>query len=710
MKNYFQFVLLVHFVTWFSIILNVSILRQVSGFIYLTFIPGYVILKAMRTNSNKIDTILLSVGLSLSFLMLVGVTTCALFPLFGFARPLSLFPLVLVISGAVLCMLLIGCRHDITQNDSLHVKFSIFDTFYILLLAIPVLCIIGAVYDNVFVLLVAIIAIAILYACGFSSKIAPEKHHVLLVLVISVALILHTALITRYIMGNDLPIEAYVFKQTISKGIWASPGVGVDTVIARLDSVLSITVLPTVYSILLDASMETIFKIMFPLLFSLVPLVLYRIYKLQTGKTVALLSTLFFMSSSITFFGMEPLTLARQEIAGVFFVLSIFLLVEKSISIQKRRLLLIVIGAGLIVSHYALAYLYILLIILSFVFSRKWRSRGVLNLSLILLLFAMTFAWYVYVSDSPLLKISDDIARIRNNFTRDLYNPSARSQQVATLVSSPPTIVSVFNRVVTLAQYFFILIGIVQLTLRREKADFDSTYRIMSIVAMLVLVSSLVIPGLAGTFNLTRIIAIMMIFLSPFFVLGGHTLFGLMGKAVSSLITKRFRQLKLARYKNMSIILVSTVLVASFLFSTGFIEHVTGVYPQSWALDRDQKRTSKDVNIRITYYVEIPIQQDAVGAEWLSTHVNKGVLVFTGDVSNIWYTYGQVPLDELRPLYTFTGTGNGTYAYLSTVNTVEGLIPLDSSGFSNTTDIAPALASTNEIYTNGVCELYSSIG
>ena len=701
MKNYLLSVLLIHFVTLLSIILNISVLRQIFGCIYLTIVPGYIILKALRADNNNINTILLSTGLSLSFLMLVGVAMCALFPLFGFARPLSLFPLVLVISSAVLCILLVGCRHDITQNDSSNAsRLPKFNAFWMLLFAIPILSVVGAVYDNVFVLLVMIIAIAILYCIGFSSRIMSAKYHILIVLVISMALVLHTVLISKYIIGEDIHIETYVFKQTLINGIWTSPGVGVDTSIARFASVLSITILPTIYSIFLNSNIETIFKIIFPLLFSLVPLVLYRIFELQTSKTIALLSTLFFMSSSITFFGMEPLTLARQEIAEVLCVLSIFLLVEKSIPMQKRRLLLIVIGAGLIVSHYALAYLYILLVILSFIILRKWRSKDVLNLSLILLLFAMTFAWYVYVSNAPLLKISDDIARIERNFAQDLFNPAARSSQVATLASPPETIVGVINRVVTLAQYFFILVGIVILTLRGQKTGFDAKYRIMSIAAMLVLVFSLVIPDLAVAFNLTRLIAITMIFLAPFFVLGGETLFCSIGKAVSSLNTTRFKQLKFGRHKNISIVLVSLVLVTSFLFSTGFIEHVTGVYPQSWALDKDQKRTSRDIGIRMSYYNEIPVEQDVVNTIWLSKHVNDNGSLY-GAGSGIWYSYGMLSPDRYSPLYAFTDAQKGSYAYVSYVW---------SLGLLNTSSISPSLALSNKIYSNGASESYSTPG
>jgi uncharacterized membrane protein len=546
-----------------------------------------------------------------------------------------------------------------------------------------------------------IVVMAVFYLFGHSSRIAPTKYHLLIILVISLALIFHTSLISKYIMGEDIHIEVYVFRQTQIRGYWVSPGVGVDTDISRFESVLSITILPTVYSAVLDFGMETIFKILFPLALALVPLVLYRIYETQTNKTIAFLSVLFFMGST-PFFSMETVTLARQMIAELLMVLSIFLLFEKNIPTERKRILLTILGAGLILSHYALAYLYVFLVILSFMVLRKWRSKDVLSAALVLLLFSMTFGWYVYVSDAPLLKVSDDIKRIENNFMNDILRPAARSSQVATLISPPSTIVSVINRIVSLATIFLIVIGVVALVLKGRKSDLDSKYRLMSLAALVIMIACVGIPNLAGTFNFARFYGMATMFLAPFFVLGGQTILTWTKRAISPLSTKISRLRSLTNSRMLGLQLISILLVASFLFNTGFVEHVTGVYPQSSALDKDEKRMSKDISIRASYYGEVPVEQDVISTKWLSKHLDERGTVFGALSSGTWYSYGLLSPDRQGSIYAFSGTQSGSYAYLTYGNTVGGLL--------NNTEMSPALTSSNKIYTDGASEIYSTAG
>lgn len=701
MRKYVQFILFVQVVTWFSILLDISILRQVFGLLLLSCIPGYVILKALRIKSQKTDMLVLSVGLSLTVLMFVGLMMSTLSPLVGLANSLSLFPLMLVISLFVSCTLLIGCRPDIVGTDpEINEKLGI-TVFHVLLFVIPALGIVGAVYDNVFILLVMLLVIAAFYAFGYSSRIVPLKYQLLIVLVISLALIFHTVLISKYVMGEDINIEVYVYRQTQIRGYWVSPGVGVDNVFARFESVLSITILPTVYSATLGFGIETIFKILFPLFFSLVPLALYRMYETQTSKTAAFMSALFFMASS-TFFGVEPLTLARQMVGELLMVLLLFLLLEKHIPIARKRILLIILGAGLIVSHYALAYLFIFMVFLSFLILRKWRSRDVLNAYLVLLLFSMTFGWYVYVSDAPLLKVADDIIRVKNNFISDVASPMARSEKVAALVSTPATIISVINRAVFLASIFLIFVGVVYLVLKGRKSELDSKFRVMSFVALIIMISCVVLPNVAKSFNLTRFFGMALIFLAPFFVLGGQTLLNWTNRVISPLSAKVLRLRRLTNNMMLGLQLISILLVASFLFNTGFVEHVTGVYPQSWALDKDQKRVSEDMGMRTYYYAETIVEQDVASIMWLSKHADEHGNVYYGALSGVWYSYCLLSPDRLTSIYAFNGTQHDSYAYISYANTVGGLL--------NNTEMSPALTSSNKIYTDGGSEIYSDAG
>ena len=59
---------------------------------------------------------------------------------------------------------------------------------------------------------------------------------------------------------------------------------------------------------------------------------------------VGLLSVLFFVFTSEAFYGTESLDLNRQIVGEFFLILSVFLLISKTIPVTKRRWLLMIFG------------------------------------------------------------------------------------------------------------------------------------------------------------------------------------------------------------------------------------------------------------------------------------------------------------------------------------------------------------------------------
>ena len=56
------------------IFLNISVIREIAAFAYLSFIPGFVLLKAFKLKElNTLNTFLFSVGLSLFVSMFIGL-------------------------------------------------------------------------------------------------------------------------------------------------------------------------------------------------------------------------------------------------------------------------------------------------------------------------------------------------------------------------------------------------------------------------------------------------------------------------------------------------------------------------------------------------------------------------------------------------------------------------------------------------------------
>src|SRR5437016_942091 len=78
-----------------AVVPGLSPVRAVLGFLYLLFVPGIVLLRALGVHRiEALPTLLFSTGLSLSLLMLLGFFMNYIYPVLGVVAPLSLGPLV----------------------------------------------------------------------------------------------------------------------------------------------------------------------------------------------------------------------------------------------------------------------------------------------------------------------------------------------------------------------------------------------------------------------------------------------------------------------------------------------------------------------------------------------------------------------------------------------------------------------------------------
>src|SRR3972149_12308968 len=117
-KKFFNLVLAIQLAMWGvigldAISLKVPILQQLIGLIYLTFIPGIIILRILKLhNLGNIETLVYTVGLSLSNLMFTGLFMNTINPFFGISNPLSIIPLMITISAGVLILCVICYIRD----------------------------------------------------------------------------------------------------------------------------------------------------------------------------------------------------------------------------------------------------------------------------------------------------------------------------------------------------------------------------------------------------------------------------------------------------------------------------------------------------------------------------------------------------------------------------------------------------------------------
>ncbi|HOC84886.1 MAG TPA: hypothetical protein PKJ67_09770, partial [Methanoculleus sp.] len=105
---------------------HIPVAREALAFVYLTFLPGILVLKALRLHDlGTIETVLYSVGLSLVVLMLTGLFANTVYPLLGSARPLSLEVLFPTIVGVVQILLYLALTRDREHAGSSHAGLEI---------------------------------------------------------------------------------------------------------------------------------------------------------------------------------------------------------------------------------------------------------------------------------------------------------------------------------------------------------------------------------------------------------------------------------------------------------------------------------------------------------------------------------------------------------------------------------------------------------
>ncbi len=697
-KSALLLVILSMFIFCFVVFLDIPIARQVIGFLYLTFIPGFVFLKILKPDKfSVVEKILFSVGLSVAFLIIAGFLVNELSLMFGFLQPLSLMPLMIVLNGLILVGLVFlylkGEGVGVWDIESL--KKS---PLSLLFLGLPILSIVGAIYVNVYqnnsLLLLMIISIAILFiAAVFSKKLLHPNLYPFALFMIAVALLFHSALISNYIIpfGSDVPAEYFLFRTTQNNAHWSATLPSV-TGLGSYNDMLSITIFPTIYANTLNLDASLVFKILYPLIFSFVPLGLYQTWQTYMSKKYAFIAAFLFMAQ-MTFYT-EMLGLNRQIIAELFFILLLFVILSKKIKPINRTVFFAVFSFALVTSHYALATIFLFFIsfasILLIVLRRPSKK---ITLSMVALFFIIMFTWYIYTAGSASFNTLLAKANYVNSQLGDFFNPASRGQTVLTglgMTESP----SIWNTVSRMFAYLvqgFIVLGFVGLiTKKLESVKIEKEYFVFTILATAFLAMLILVPGLANTLNMTRFYHILLFFLAPLCVVG------------ASLIVKLFSK----RQKEFAVCaLLLLVLVPYFLFQTNFAYEVTGT--DSWSIPLSGYRMDAS---RLYGHYGYTDDYSVYGAQWLSKNVdvkNSTVYADGRTAINVLTIHALISGDK-RSLSNVTVVADNGVVYLSTLNVVYDVIPYGDLSW-NTPELSPIFDDLNIIYTNGGSEIYKNM-
>ena len=494
-------------------------------------------------------------------------------------------------------------------------------------------------------------------------------------------------------------LEFYVYKITAMSGHWTflSSTTFTDQTV-NYDSMLSITILPTFFSSVLNINGELVFKILYQIVFSLVPLTLYRVYERYIPKLVSLASMFFFVSGVLVFYGISPISLDRQIIGSFFLVISIFVLLNDKIPVKARKGLLFAFGIALLVSHYSLMYIYLALILLIYItFKIKHIPNNVLTGKLIIIILITSLVWYS-ISITPLASLINFFSILIFRFIPDLFNHSALTTQ--NFVSSSSNIINSLSIAIFLIPNFFVALGIIYLVLKPKKNHFDLIFRLITFFGAAILVLSFAIPNFAPSLNLDRFYGISLLFVAPCFPLGVIFFF--------KFCKKIFRLRK--TYSIISKMIVCVLLV-SFLFAqTGFLNRIMEQPPLLRSVDLDRVAVSNDTQIQLSFYRSYIQQSDISSALWLSKNMPPNSVVYADNVARFrsLISYGLINTYQIEDLVNNTYLQQDGFIYLGQLNVKYGIISTNSvHGFYKTSEISKNLDQSNLIYSNGNSQICS---
>jgi uncharacterized membrane protein len=671
--------------------------------------------------------------------MFTGFFMNTLHPSLGILKPISTLPLVITINIILLILSVIGYLRNKDFLISIPISVGkLFSPPVLFLVLLPILAVLGACLVNfygnntILRLLIILISLAIILA---TFDIIPAKLFPLALVLIALALLLHRTLIPFYLLNGDIHLEYYLHRLVETNSHWDS------TICYTYNAMLSVVMLPTIYSKLLNIDGVWVFKIIYSLIFSLVPLALYQVYQKQTTDKVAFLATFFFMSMYCFFYTLPAI--CRQGIAEWFYVLVIMLLLSKEMNRLKRAALFIIFGGSLAVSHYGLSYIFMFQIIVAMLLLygakeptinnlkenlyakfNKFRSfnpivkelqtnpknatlkNGItLSTTFVLLYFVFTLAWYMYISSSSTFNTIVYIGEhMYSSILTEFLNPATREPEVlAALGVNAPVkhYLSYISRPIHYATQFFIIVGLIRLITKYKEMKFEREYIAMLLVSSALIFACIVIPTFSQRLNTERTYHIALILVAPLCIIGGETVF--------KYIFKPFRSISLRRSTCAKILLI--ILIPYFLFNTGFVWELAGE-KNTMPVGLERLKTGDDYDKAI-FYISMIQKEDVFGARWLGKNGIDNSVIYTG-WSSKWYLltpYALIPRgNKMQLLSGQEDLKKDSFVFLRYFNVKENLILTDYTTegmvINKTTEISHQFFEKNKIYSNGGSDLY----
>ena len=678
-RRFFISIMVFIAITNLSVFLDIPIIRQISSFIFLTFLPGMLIVFIFKLNRLELLVkLVLSMGLSVAFLMLFGLAINWIYFGLGYDTPLSTLSLVPSFSVA---FIILGTIAYIRNREAFSVGWSGFrlntteKAFLLIPAVFPILSIYGMHFmnttgNNIILMALLLLIPANVILLGILKRRVTRNVFLITLFLITISVLLLLALRTNHIIGMDSHYEYGIYQTVLANQCWQ--------ILTRtaLQSCLCITLLPAIYQSFVNIDSEYLFRLIYPLIASIIPLVTYIIARKYVSDYYAFLASFFIVCIPIF---MWVTMNTRVIIAILFFALFVMVVFHDGIRGFNQKLLFIIFLTAITVSHYSTSFITLFILILvwigmrifSSVFRRKREapilygdsitnknkyipSSGAINGILVFLFLVTIILWHDIIMKVPFKAGVEFIVDTYESMS-GFFLLETRSGGVEAAFGSDifqKTIPQQIEFIVAWATIALLVIGLLfttvmmirkRSTLSNSGNDILATfhkklsaeYLVLSLVAFIMMVITLVFPHVTTGYSLSRVYLVALVPLSVFLVIG------------AMLITKYLR-IVTADW------LIIVVLVVYFLCGTGAMYQI---------FDSPKRMILNSEGAEYDYlYVH---DQEVYSARWLkekyTDHLGIAELVY-------WGEFPEYIEDKAKQIYTdMVGSrrleNQGVYSY-----------------------------------------------
>jgi len=428
-----------------------------------------------------------------------------------------------------------------------------------------------------------LIPIYIVVITYLKDRVHPVTYMVSLYM-IGLSLILMHSLTSTHLIGRDVFQEFSCFQLTLANFQW-----DINNFYNPYNACISITILPTIYAVLTNLNGEYVFKLLFALIGSILPLMVYKIATKYLVKKYAFFAALLFI---FQVFFIDIVGAVRQEVAILFFFMAVIVLFDcfgdkKFENSWLKKSLFMVFVFSMIISHYATSYVAfgILVPVLLLPFLKtlyKERKFNFKNFDVIIIYLAFIILWFVLYAKVQFLAGSEVIASTvaatasgTGNGTEGFIN--GREGTVLSVlgigIRSIPNLQAVIAN-----DLIFLTIGIGLITvlmkfrkrlqgktviLYKEIRSLDTKLLLAVLLSITLLAAFIILPSVSFFYGSDRLFFQLLIFTAPVFIIGAIKIAEILNRVIKK--------------PDLKVVVILVLLISLFLCSTHLQYHFMGI-------------------------------------------------------------------------------------------------------------------------------------